>query len=248
MTNIISRIKQPRYTGKDRCLPCTFVNISIAAIISGVIAIGSPMVGAGIFLISIVVIYFRGYLIPGTPTLTKRYFPKQLLKVFGKGPLKDSIQSDFKGKSTEWIDRESLLSRLKVVEKRDKDLHLTDEFESSWKNYMNSMDESERSSILQNTSDHSSSDIRFEDGEHDHFAAYVEETPIGRWESSAAFKADMAAIALFNDQKSKVWDSLSAHEQNEVVGTLRLFLESCPDCGGEISIEKRQRKRAARRL
>lgn len=94
VTGIIDRLRRPEYTGVNRCLPCTVTNVAIAATLSGgiayawVILIGSHwwFPAGSLFLISLGAIWLRGYLVPGTPQLTKRYFPDWLLAKFDKAP------------------------------------------------------------------------------------------------------------------------------------------------------------------
>ncbi|MFB6295861.1 MAG: hypothetical protein ABEH66_03350 [Halobacteriales archaeon] len=83
----IDRLRRPEYTGDNRCIPCTLVNLLIAASLG--IALGAvwlPAAGAVAFALSALAIYLRGYLVPGTPTLTRRYMPVRVLELFGKRP------------------------------------------------------------------------------------------------------------------------------------------------------------------
>lgn len=82
----LERIRQPQYTGENRCLPCTGVNLVIAVVLAGIVAVVSPPLAVAVFLVSIGAIYVRGYLVPGTPSLTKRYVPDWVLAKFDKGP------------------------------------------------------------------------------------------------------------------------------------------------------------------
>ena len=60
------RLRQPEYTGRNRCVPCTIVNLLIAVIITGGVAVVSIPLGGALFVVSLGAIYFRGYLVPGT--------------------------------------------------------------------------------------------------------------------------------------------------------------------------------------
>jgi len=84
---MIDELKQPEYTGENRCMPCTGVNLLIAVVAAAVAGRRSRKAGAGVFVASVVLIYLRGYLVPGTPTLTKRYLPDDVLRLFGKEPV-----------------------------------------------------------------------------------------------------------------------------------------------------------------
>ncbi|TKX69802.1 hypothetical protein, partial [Halorubrum sp. GN11GM_10-3_MGM] len=83
----VGRLRRPEYTGSNRCLPCTAVNVVIAAAGAGAAAaVGAPLLGAVGFGGALAVIWLRGYLVPGTPELTKRYLPERALALFGKAP------------------------------------------------------------------------------------------------------------------------------------------------------------------
>jgi len=94
---MFGRLRRPEYTGENRCLPCTVVNSLTAVVLAGGVA-GSLVtaggtgtsvalaVGGSVLAVSAALIYLRGYLVPGTPALTKRYFPAWLLGLFGKDP------------------------------------------------------------------------------------------------------------------------------------------------------------------
>lgn len=84
--DFVDDLKQPEYTGENRCEPCTVLNLGIAAVVSTAIARKSRLGGLLAAGVSIALIYLRGYLVPGTPTLTKRYLPPEVLRWFGKDP------------------------------------------------------------------------------------------------------------------------------------------------------------------
>lgn len=79
-------LRRPEYTGENRCFPCTVVNVLIAAALGAVVSKRSKP--AAVFAVggSLASIYLRGYLVPGTPELTKRYLPPAVLRWFGKEP------------------------------------------------------------------------------------------------------------------------------------------------------------------
>lgn len=106
-TSVIDRLRQPEYTGSNRCLPCTATNVVIAAVMSVVVGvIWATMVGGlwwvvggSLFALSLLAIWLRGYLVPGTPQFTKRYFPDWLLAKFDKAPQPGATAGGF-----EWED------------------------------------------------------------------------------------------------------------------------------------------------
>lgn len=96
MSSIAARLRRyqdPAYTGPNRCGRCTAVNAVITVLLAALagangLVFVAPWAGAiaaaAVLAVGAVAIYFKGFLVPGTPALTKRYFPEQLLGWFGK--------------------------------------------------------------------------------------------------------------------------------------------------------------------
>lgn len=89
---LIGRLRRPEYTGENRCLPCTVLNVALGVIAAAVVNRRDRRGAAVTLIAAIGVIYLRGYLVPGTPTLTQRYLPDEVLAAFGKQP--ESIEQD----------------------------------------------------------------------------------------------------------------------------------------------------------
>jgi hypothetical protein len=85
-TSLRDRIREPEYTGENRCVPCTVVNGVLAVVLTAAAAVFGPVTAAVVLVASVGSIYYRGYLVPGTPELTKRYLPDRVLHAFGKAP------------------------------------------------------------------------------------------------------------------------------------------------------------------
>ena len=84
--SLFRSLRREEHTGENRCLPCTVVNVAIAVALAGVLAFVALELAVLVFLASLLAIYLRGYLVPGTPTLTKRYLPHRVLAMFDKHP------------------------------------------------------------------------------------------------------------------------------------------------------------------
>ncbi|WP_247731099.1 hypothetical protein [Halovivax limisalsi] len=79
MASAVDRLRDPAHTGANRCLPCTAVNIGLAAVAALAVAtVSVPLALLG-FALAIATIALRGYLVPGTPQLTARYLPDRVL-------------------------------------------------------------------------------------------------------------------------------------------------------------------------
>lgn len=235
MMGIIDHIRQPEYTGENRCIPCTAVNFVIAILISGVVALGSTLLGVGIFALSLKTIYLRGYLVPGTPTLTKRYLPEHILRWFDK----DSTTAVI-GDHTE-IDPEKILININAVEpcRENTDLCLTAEFRKAWRKRIHTIrahdpDENHLESALGISSEDSQTTF---DHQGDSFLVYTDDTVIGQWSSRAAVLADVAAATELSERISN-WSDFTPTEIARVLMSLRIFIEQCPDCGGQVQVEQ----------
>lgn len=232
----LDRFKQPEYIGENRCLPCTVTNLVIAGALSVGIGVGvwsvlSPAAGIGaggaVMAFSVLSIYLRGYLVPKTPELTKRYFPPWLLSLFGKDPA--SVQPTISA-----IDPESELVSAGALEERPdgEDLCLTDSFRADWDEQIQHLRETgaEREQLLE-LLDVDERTVEFR--EHGSaFQAYVDETPVGTWESEAAYIADLAAADVLVSYHPN-WDRLALEAKSQLLSGLRLFIEDCPACGGD---------------
>lgn len=82
----LGRLARPEYTGENRCTPCTVVNLVFALAISIAVGRVRSLFALPTLVAATAVIYLRGYLVPGTPTLTRRYLPDRVLAAFDKRP------------------------------------------------------------------------------------------------------------------------------------------------------------------
>jgi hypothetical protein len=220
---------QPEYTGENRCLPCTAVNLVLTAVISGAVALVSPPVAAVVAGLSVLSIYYRGYLVPGTPTLTKRYLPERVLAWFGKDGPDQQV-------TVEEIDTEALLLDAGVLEPAGEDYALVESFQAEWQELAGSVaaDERRRSELLDDLLDSAEfgpvtpEDVTTTDGGQS-FTVRVDDQPIGRWESREAYCADLAAGRLVESAVEE-WPALSFDQRLMVLSGLRLWLEQCPTC------------------
>ena len=205
--------------------------VELAALAGGVVVAAS----AGL-------IYLRGYLIPRTPTLTKRYLPLWLLRLFGKGP--ESVRDD-RGN----VDVESFLQKAGVIEEcpdRD-DLCLAESFEAAWRDRIDAIrdgdsgdpvdpgieDFVERGEVNGETD---LDDVTFEE-RGGSYVVTLGGRRLATWESQPAYLADAAAAAELQ-RRSAGWRVLGFPDRTEVVGSLRLWLDRCPRCQGAVTMDQ----------
>ncbi|MFC7141505.1 hypothetical protein ACFQMA_16910 [Halosimplex aquaticum] len=234
----VDRLRRPEYTGENRCGLCTVVNLTLAVLLSaGIAAVAwarfeplSAVLTSALGLSAFVAaIYFRGYLVPKTPVLTKRYAPDRILRLFEAERPEPPTTEDGD------LDAEATLRRADAVTDCDRadDLCLTDGFRDAWRRRIRRSREDdtpreELSAVLGVSPGALSYD------EHgDAFVAFYDEELIGRWESYAAFVADVAAADELRS-RGRGWSALTVRQRSTVLQRLRAFLEACPSCGGRL--------------
>ncbi|MFB6301462.1 MAG: hypothetical protein ABEH78_01165 [Haloferacaceae archaeon] len=233
------RLRQSRYTGENRCIPCTVVNLGIAGVLAvataaityGTGPVVAALVGGAAFLVAAVVIYLRGYLVPGTPWLTRTYAPDWLLRPFDKDEMSTPQAT------TGDIDTEAFLKRAGAVTEcpHEDDLCLTDAFQVAWRDRIARLREAdttraELAAILEVDPER----LSFE-GFDDAFVARIDGRRAGQWESHAAFLADVAAANALCE-RSAGWDTLDIQSRSSLLNGLRIFLERCPACDSPVTI------------
>lgn len=247
----IARFRRDRYTGQNRCLPCTVVNVCIAfvlavAVQAATITLDVPELAvpgsAVVLVVGLGAVYFRGYLVPGTPTLTERYFPDWLLVAFGKEPATTGLagaEAPERSADTEGVQRLDVESTLRdagvLTEPENGDgLKLTAEAEQSFDEQLTALraDDVCWERFL-DVLDVSHGDVEFEEYG-SAFRVYRDGSPVGTWESRPAFLADVAGAAVLADRLPE-WGDLSVGQRGELLSGHRMFLRTCPVCGGSLS-------------
>ncbi len=226
-----SRIRRDAYTGENRCTPCTVLNLCIAGGLSAVATVaGSPLLGGVVFAVGTLAIYARGYLVPGTPTMTERYLPASLQRRLGKEPVADDAVSppaaDDRGLAP--------LVDAGVLSRDGDEAVLTAAFGTDWRE--------RTAAVVERGVD--PTDVRtLFDAEsvsrHGDLSFVVDGTSSVRWGSEAALAADVVAAAMLRD-RHPAWESADVDRRRSVLRGLRLCLETCPACGGAVAADERR--------
>ena len=231
--NVVDRVRVPEYTGENRCQPCTVVNAIIAVVLAAIVGLVWPPAGILALVIFAAAIYLRGYLVPGTPALTAEYLPERVLAWFGKAEAVGETETA--GEPAEEVDVEELLSAADVVEEDPEvdDLRLTDRFHEVWWRRIRQLREGggaeERLAAIIDVDP----DELEVGGDGDRFVVSFEGEPIGRWDSDAAFYADLAVEPTLGEWIPE-WETLGDRTRTELIAGLRAFLEECPACEAEL--------------
>ncbi len=237
LPRLVASLKQPKYTGKNRCLPCTVLNSLItvglaAGVTVGAAAAGSPFarqLGVLTVIGGLVLIYFRGYLIPGTPALTKRYLPAWLRRRITGGHHQPAASHR---------DPTELLTTLGIIvdDPEADDLTLDPLFLDEWRESVTIhwADELLTRESIGGLSHAAPETIRFEERP-TLFRAWADGVHLATWPSRAACVADAAAARELSEWDPH-WSQRSLVLQADMLGTLRLFIEQCPACEGTVSL------------
>lgn len=244
-------LRDPRYTGVNRCLPCTVVNLVIAAVVAVAVAVASGVRGWGIAVLAVGVttIAVRGYLVPGTPTLTKRYLPDRVLALFDKGPERAGVVLDdgdgavddnttagdtpAGGTSSNASSQFDLAARLLAA-----GVLVDGGFRERWivrsRELANSGRETD-ANVLAGFLDIDADEVSLVDRGYA-YVATIGGNPAGQWGSRSAFVADLAAADCLEGRWPE-WSTMPTARRSELLGSLRLFVDSCPGCDGAVTLD-----------
>jgi hypothetical protein len=249
-TGIVDRVRQPEYTGENRCVPCTVVNVVIA--VSAALVVGTwgtlavdtaiaVVAAAAVLVVGLAAVWLRGYLVPGTPTLTKRYFPERVLRAFGTADDDVVVHPGVRGGAPDLDVEHRLLDSGALEPCRGDDYCLTDEFREAWHAEMGGLDDAgfaEPLARLGVVDPDASVELREQPRS---AVAVADGGRVGIWESRPATRADLAAAGLLADRLPD-WESLAPEDRVRLTGGLRVFLETCPDCGGRLAFDTETRE------
>ena len=226
---IIDRMRQPEYTGANRCMPCTVTNIVIALVFAAVIGSMSLLGGAVFLLFSFSAIAMRGYLVPGTPTLTKRYLPDRIHRLFGHpDPQADGDAEFLERTLLEW-------GVLEPCAEED-DVCLAESYDDLvWDRIRDVRAEGMDEAAIATIFDAEPENIRMIPGTPPQVRYNAGRT---RWPSEAALLADVAMAHVLADQVPE-WHETHLKQRGPMLAGLRPFLEACPACDGPVALDEK---------
>lgn len=246
--SILGSLKRPEYTGSNRCMPCTVLNLAIAAVATVAIGLVSVISAAVFGALALASIYLRGYLVPGTPQLTRRYLPDGLKHRFdhhpaapeyarpdggrspdaGGEPEFSTIEKVRYHKENRVVIEEYLLENDVIeVDEEIEDIRLTDAFLDRLDREFAAVDvDTVGPAEIGKLFDEDPAAV--EDEERD-YPAYTVGFRIRKWPSDPALQSDLAAEAslrAFTDD----WLEVPLEQRAKIREALRYIRESCPAC------------------
>lgn len=232
----VAELRQPEYTGENRCVPCTVLNFALVA--AAGVAIGAwlvPAAGIAVLTVGLGLIYVRGYVVPWTPVLTQRFLPDTVLAYFEHG---DQGTPTHETNDDSEFDPEAELLQAGALTPCDDsdDLCLVSLFRTSWRSEMPSaaadLDEAVHQMLPEPLDD--PVDVEFRGKT---VVTRVSGTAVAEWPSRAAFVADAAGAAALAEVDSK-WADRGFAERTKLLGGLRLWLDQCSVCDGYVELSE----------
>lgn len=236
LSTALDRVRRPEYTGENRCVPCTVVNALLALVMGALASIVAYELAVVVVACSLGIIYLRGYLVPGTPTLTERYLPDRLLAVFDTHPTNDSEWETLEKLEAERrnaVDPERFLTDADVVERSDDaEYAFTDSFAVLLDRRLeqfgtDGVDHRAVADVLGVQPEEIADQDRA-------YPAVKVNRRIRKWPSDAALLADVATHLALTDATER-WVDVPLEQRLGMLESLRAFHEVCPSCAEEIA-------------
>ncbi|AGN02361.1 hypothetical protein L593_12090 [Salinarchaeum sp. Harcht-Bsk1] len=237
------------------------VNLVLAGAASLLAAVIAPPLAAAVFAVSVLVIYFRGYLVPGTPELTKRYLPDSVLARFdhaeshpaesggtgvrgdetgtgaGADDASDGDEPEFEAiqkleeQRANEVDPETFLQDNGVIEPGPSDDPVLTDA------FTERVARHLEGLAVDDLDDGLATLFEVEPAELEHvdrdYPAIKIDARIRQWPSEAALLADVAAheALLASDAD---WLDVPLEQRLNLLESLRSFRQACPACGGSV--------------
>lgn len=251
----LGRLRQPEYTGDNRCLPCTVVNLAIAAALAGTVALLSVPAAAAVFGLSVLAIALRGYLVPGTPELTERHLPPSVLRLFGKHPTAGTtleaegereaasvdvdpdelgVFQEIERRREEGVDPSEFLREVGAIElcADGEEFCLTDAFAERVAAHSEARTVSEDAEAIAAIFGVDPDEVTPLDRAYPAVEVGIQ---VRKWPSVAALTADIATDRALAETTDR-WRGVPPGQRREILESMRGFHERCPLCGGPVAL------------
>lgn len=225
----VAAVRQPEYTGANRCLPCTVFNLAVVGLAAASVAVVELLAAVPVVAVGVLLVALRGYVVPGTPAITRRYLPD---------PARRWTHHDTGSATADALDFDPeavLVAAGALVPCPDGDDRCLDPaFRAAWRREMADVDVD-----LGDAFDAmlpAGVTVPVEVGRRENaVVGRVAGTTIVEWPSRAAFVADAAAARTLADADA-AWDDRRFDEQTRLLVALRLWLNHCPVCDGRVEL------------
>lgn len=212
------RFRNPKYTGHNRCWPCTALNVGVVLLIgTGLTVLGGAVVALPAVVVGLAVVWLRGYLVPGTPRIGRK-LPEPVRSRFG---IHDPV--------TELSATNTLVAA--GVLKNDLGLDpATDRtIQAQAVAYVDDREALE-AAVLERFNAATVSVNRALGGGEQWFVLDEDEQTVRQWEARQVAALDVAGAA-FLENRLPNWDRWAERDRSAMLALLRYDASACPDCG-----------------
>ncbi|AUV82275.1 hypothetical protein C2R22_12000 [Salinigranum rubrum] len=243
MSRVFASIRRPEYTGKNRCWPCTALNVALVFVGSVLVGLLSPFLGVLGLLSGLALVVLRGYVVPYTPEFAPRLVAALPVDLRFETHRTDGGRASESLTGDDEADGETLIRRLAdagvIAADESGDLFLAGETRRTWEAGMRRLRDASDEELGAATA--SAAPFPAEGSVEGDWVvvtrtADADEAGVGEagsdgegdevWLSRAHAIADTAAVAAMSD-------AVDARTAAQAAMPFRLFLETCPLCGGD---------------
>lgn len=235
MLDVVDDLRDPAYTGTNRCWPCTLLNVVVVTAVAGAVALvgiwidlaaTAAAVGVAIAAVGLALVALRGYVVPGTPRFAPRLV-EPLPVSFGHDPDDTPVGADSDALAVA-ADPEALIARLveaDVVVAEGDALRLADDVREDWE------------AAMATRRGRSADDLAGDLAEAVPFEAEVTALDgwfdvVGEREASLSRPVAIAEVAAVDVLTDRGLD----HDTAAAAATpMRTFAAVCPACGGPVA-------------
>lgn len=233
---LLDAVRRPEYTGDRRCWPCTAANALLLGVgAAAVAAVWRPLAALVVAGVGAVLLWLRGYLVPYTPAFAPRLTAAlglgELFHADASGPPDAPDTPDAPGSlGGDDTDGEALLDALlaaDVLEADERGVGLAPGFAAEWHEEMADLRELDTPALAEAAAAVAPApEVRAETADGREWVVLSEGERVldEAWLPRAVAVAEVAAVRALDGR-------LGAERRPAAAGTLRMFLEACPDCG-----------------
>ncbi|PSQ54819.1 hypothetical protein BRD22_11460 [Halobacteriales archaeon SW_8_68_21] len=224
----VDTASRPEYTGEDRCLPCTAVNVVGVAVVALLLGRRRRALGVLAALVGVAAIWLRGYAVPGTPRFAPRLvapLPVDFGGTHGVDDGSDSLAADRgvdDGTDPEAVMETLVATGALVVD--GETLRLADTFRTALDERIGSLRAADGAELAERAAAAAGPDIAGEV----HDGRILLDGHRDAWLSRPVAVAETAVAELLRER------GVDGAVAREAARPLRAFIETCPVCDGTV--------------
>lgn len=229
LSTLVGTLRVPAHTGPNRCYPCTALNLLLVGAAALVVSSYVAAAGVALTVLGAASVWLRGYVVPGTPRITRRLFPERVLAWFDKRPAEREAETVSAALPFDATDPTALLVEVGVLDDTDQP-SLAPAFRSSWTATAASLSaspEAVRSAVAEALAV-SAESVDISSAEPS-VVVTVDGDWVGQWPSRTALVADLATERTLADTD---WPELDQVRRASLAARIRAVAARCPVCDG----------------